>query len=84
MFNRLSTTCSRRPGVAHATGAPATELTRRLIENLHHQQAKVPANATRNDWYMALAYTVRDRMLQRYITTLEAIADAHIPIKVVA
>ena len=33
---------------------------------------------------MALAYTVRDRMLHRYIATLETIADAHIPIKVVA
>jgi starch phosphorylase len=33
---------------------------------------------------MALAYTVRDRMLRHYIATLEAIADANTPIKVVA
>jgi hypothetical protein len=30
--------------------------------------------ATRNDWYMALAYTVRDRMMHRYIATAESIA----------
>ena len=38
-----------------------------LIDNLHYLQAKLPQHATRNDWYMALAYTVRDRMLDRYI-----------------
>ena len=39
----------------------------------------MPEHATRNDWYMALAYTVRDRMLEGYIATLEAItrADNH-------
>ena len=46
-----------------------------LIDNLHYLHAKLPQHATRNDWYMALAYTVRDRMLDRYITTLDAIAD---------
>ena len=47
-----------------------------LIENLHHFQAKLPRHATRNDWYMALAYTVRDRMLDRYIGTIETITGA--------
>ena len=66
------------------TGLGADAIAKALIDNLHCQQAKLPRHATRNDWYMALAYTVRDRMLHRYITTLETIADAHIPIKVVA
>jgi glucan phosphorylase len=35
-----------------------------LIEKLHCLQAKRPEYATRNDWYMALAYTVRDRALE--------------------
>lgn len=47
-----------------------------LIDNLYFMQAKLPLNATRNDWYMALAYTVRDRMLDRYIQTIEAIVNA--------
>ena len=41
-------------------------------------------HATRNDWYMALAYTVRDRMLDRYIQMIEAIIDAKTPVKAVA
>jgi starch phosphorylase len=55
-----------------------------LIDNLHCLQAKRPDHATRNDWYLALAYTVRDRALNRYITMLEPRADANAPLKVVA
>jgi starch phosphorylase len=32
-------------------------------------QGKTPALATKHDYYMALAYTVRDRMLHRWIST---------------
>jgi glycogen phosphorylase len=74
----------QRTDTATHAGAPATDLTRRLIENLHHQQAKVPAIATRNDWYMALAHTVREHVLDRYIATLDAIAGATASPKVVA
>ena len=56
-----------------AAGASAEHLRRSLIDNLHHFQAKLPSHATRNDWYMALAYTVRARVLDGYIATLEAI-----------
>ena len=35
-------------------------------------QGKFPALATKNDYYMALAYAVRDRMLQRWISTAAA------------
>jgi glucan phosphorylase len=31
----------------------------------------LPAVATDNDWYQALAHTVRDRMLSRWITTAQ-------------
>jgi starch phosphorylase len=66
------------------TGLDATAIAQAIVENLHCLQAKVPRHATRHDWYMALAYTVRDRLLDRYINTVEAIADANIPTKVVA
>ena len=55
------------------TGLGADAIAEALIDNLHYLQAKLPQHATRNDWYMALAYTVRDRMLDRYIKTIEAI-----------
>jgi glycogen phosphorylase len=66
------------------TGVSVDAIAKALIENLHCLQGKLPQYATRNDWYMALAYSVRDRMLHHYIATLETIADANIPIKVVA
>ncbi|HVW69778.1 MAG TPA: glycogen/starch/alpha-glucan phosphorylase [Steroidobacteraceae bacterium] len=43
-----------------------------FFDNLFYVQGKTPALATRHDYYMALAYTVRDRMLQRWISTAEA------------
>ena len=55
-----------------------------LVENLHCLQAKRPEYATLNDWYMALAYTARDRALDRYITTLESLADRDRGVKIVA
>ncbi|HKH74538.1 MAG TPA: glycogen/starch/alpha-glucan phosphorylase [Vicinamibacterales bacterium] len=66
------------------TASSAKDFTRRLLDNLHHQQAKLPAHATRNDWYMALAHTVRERVLDRYIATLDAIAGGTVSAKVVA
>jgi starch phosphorylase len=40
-----------------------------FLDNLYYVQGKFPALATKNDYYMALAYTIRDRMLQRWIST---------------
>jgi len=66
------------------TGLGADAIAAALIDNLHYLQAKLPQHATRNDWYMALAYTVRDRTLDRYIKTLQAIIAADKPVKAVA
>src|ERR1700760_2012250 len=43
-----------------------------FLDNLFCVQGKILALATRHDYYMALAYTVRDRMLHRWISTAEA------------
>jgi starch phosphorylase len=40
-----------------------------FVDNLFYIQGKFPALATGNDYYMALAYAVRDRLLQRWIST---------------
>jgi starch phosphorylase len=47
-------------------------LKRSFLDNLFYIQGKFPALATKNDYYMALAYTIRDRMLQRWISTAAA------------
>lgn len=44
---------------------------RAIMENLYLIQGRVPKTATRNDWYMAVAYTVRDRILHRWMQTIE-------------
>ena len=65
-------------------GTSAGAIVDALNDNLHYLQARTPEYATRLDWYMALAYTVRDRMLDRYIATVEAITAAESSTKVVA
>src|SRR5256885_12335632 len=45
---------------------------RDFLDNLFCVQGKIPALATRHDYYMALAYTIRDRLLHRWMSTAEA------------
>ncbi|HET9688916.1 MAG TPA: glycogen/starch/alpha-glucan phosphorylase, partial [Pseudolabrys sp.] len=59
------------------TGLGVDAIAAALIENLHCLQGKLPQHATRNDWYMALAHTVRDRMMERYVATLASIAETN-------
>ena len=66
------------------TRGDAKAIARALIDNLHCLQGKLPQHATRNDWYMALAYTVRDRMMHRYIGTVDSISQTNTDAKVVA
>jgi glycogen phosphorylase len=40
-----------------------------FLDGLFYVQGKFPALATKNDYYMALAFAVRDRMLHRWIST---------------
>ncbi|OCQ89360.1 glycogen phosphorylase [Nostoc sp. MBR 210] len=54
------------------TGLSKETIKRALADNLFYIQGKYPGTATLNDYYMALAYTVRDRMLQRWFKTTEA------------
>src|SRR5260370_39029390 len=53
------------------TGLTVENLKRALADNLFYAQGKFPAIAKKNDFYMALAYTVRDRQLHRWINTIE-------------
>ncbi len=53
------------------TGLTPELIARAFRDNLYYLQARFPAVATTNDKYMALAYTVRDRLLRRWIDTAE-------------
>jgi starch phosphorylase len=60
------------PGIEDdRTSLEGPALERAFSENLFYVQGKFAANATRNDLYLALAYTVRDRLLRRWIDSLE-------------
>jgi glycogen phosphorylase len=50
-------------------------LRKSILDHLHYLQARVPSLATGNDWYMALAYTIRERMLDHWIATLKKIHE---------
>jgi glycogen phosphorylase len=66
------------------TGLGSDAIAEAIIDNLHCLQAKLPQHATPNDWYMALAYTIRDRMMDRYVATVASIADTNTASKAVA
>jgi glycogen phosphorylase len=51
------------------TGVSLETLKRAFLDNLFYVQGKFPKIATLNDYYMALAYTVRDRLLHRWLNT---------------
>jgi starch phosphorylase len=50
-----------------ALGVDARSIRHDFIKKLFFELAKFPGVATRNDHYLALAYTVRDRMLHRWV-----------------
>ena len=54
------------------TGLTKEAIKNAFLDDLFYMQGKFPALATQNDYYMALAYAVRDRMLQRWISTAAA------------
>jgi starch phosphorylase len=51
------------------TGGSIDTLKQAFVDNLFYVQGRFMPIATPNDYYMALAYTVRDRILERWIET---------------
>ena len=60
---------------ANDPGMTAEELRSAVREKLFCMQAKFPEVATRCDYYLALAYAVRDLMLRRWIDTAHTYFD---------
>jgi starch phosphorylase len=56
-------------------GMDVESIRRNFIRNLFCHRAKFPQVATLNDNYLALAYTVRDRLLQRWIHSARTYYD---------
>jgi glycogen phosphorylase len=66
------------PGNGHSvrTGLSEEAIAAAIADKLHYEQAVPFEDASRHDWYMALALTVRDRLLDRYLTTLHAVLES--------
>jgi len=62
------------------TGTDIASLKQAILDNLYYVQGRIPKLATRNDWYMAVAYTVRDRMLDRFIRSLQGLERPEVKI----
>lgn len=55
-------------------------LRRTFREHVFYTQGRFPTGASRNDLYMALAYTVRDQLLHRWIKTVEQLVKGDIKV----
>ena len=51
------------------TGLTPEALKRGFLDNLFYVQGKSPELSSMHDYYMALAYTVRDRMLHHWLSS---------------
>ncbi|MCC7490518.1 MAG: glycogen/starch/alpha-glucan phosphorylase [Gammaproteobacteria bacterium] len=56
------------------TGLSADAIRQSVLDNLALLQARFPEIATPWNWYMALGYSVRDRLLARWIASVKAYA----------
>ncbi len=65
----VSTSSDQPPCEDIRTGLKPETIARAFQDNLYYLQARFPAVATRNDRYTALAYTIRDRLLHRWVNT---------------
>ncbi|MBI5615112.1 MAG: glycogen/starch/alpha-glucan phosphorylase [Gammaproteobacteria bacterium] len=61
------TEAERTAADATRTGSSVAAIEQALLDNLFYILGKFPDVATQNDYYQALAYTVRDRLLHRWI-----------------
>lgn len=46
-----------------------------ILHNLYYAQGRTPVGASLNDWYIAVALAVRDRVLQNWMNTLKRFMD---------
>jgi glycogen phosphorylase len=57
------------------TGRRLEDIKQSFLDNLFYGMGRAPMAATRNDVYMALALTIRDRVLKQGIETLETYTE---------
>jgi starch phosphorylase len=71
----MSTTPKTEPREHTRTGMSKKALRQAYVDNLFYIQGRFPEVASPNDVYMAAAYTVRDRLLDRWIRSARTYKD---------
>ncbi len=75
--SRPSTTgVMRRLSVAGSSSLDGDAVKRAVLDKLFYVRGKYPRLATETDYYMALAHTIRDMMLRRWVSTAAAYTEA--------
>ena len=64
------------------SGLAAGTLQRAVLDNLLCLQGRFPRIASPYDWYMALGYSVRDRLLARWQSTVRAYQQREVKVAV--
>jgi starch phosphorylase len=71
-----------RPNPSNVSISPseltAESIKHDILDHLYYSQARLPEIATRNDWYMSLALTVRDRILDHWIATARTVMKSDV------
>src|SRR4249920_63972 len=62
------------------SGTSPAELKQAILDHLYFIQGRPAELATSHDWYMAVAYTVRDRMMKNWVDSLQQLRDKNIKI----
>ncbi len=62
------------------TGLSIAALKQAVLDNLMYLLGKAPGRATAHDVYMALAYTVRDRLLHRWVETVSNLVEKEVKV----
>jgi glycogen phosphorylase len=60
------------------TGMSVPALKQAILDNLYFIQGRPPQLATLNDWYMALAYTIRDRTVERWVKSFTTLREERV------
>src|SRR5215472_13299197 len=64
--------------VSPSTTLSITDLKQSILDNLYYRQGRVPDLAAPYDWFMATAYTIRDRMMHDWIVSFARYRNEHL------
>ncbi len=62
------------------TGTSVEHLKRAFIDSLVYDQARLPERATTLDYYLAIASSIRDRLTQRWVNTIQTYSQQDVRI----